>query len=279
MQEAADRYEKRHLLTREVGGEKQDALRKSIELKHQVCYLFKALGKQEKYKKLQGVCDDASWLMQQFAELLHVPRYELIKTCPRGDDEDFPFHPLIYEEKVYSVYSRDLCSISVTNRNDDSLITTLTGHLRHVQCLIIDDGKLYSGSVDATIKIWNCSTDTLIKTLTGHTDDVMCLTINDGKLYSGGGSYTAGEINIWNCSNHELITALGVPDDGDDGEYEGHSVSLYCLTIHDGKLYSGSSDGTIKVWDCSTNKLRNLCALCSPNARPTSPRRTTRSAP
>ena len=104
MQEAADRWEKRRLLPREVGGEKQDALRESIELKYQVCYLFKALGKQEKYKKLQGVCDDASWLMQQFAGMLDVPKYALMKKCPAVGGEDFSFHPLIYEEKVYLWY-------------------------------------------------------------------------------------------------------------------------------------------------------------------------------
>ena len=104
MQEAADRCEKRRLLTREVAGEKQDALEDTVQWRYQVCYLFKALGKQEKYKKLQGVCDDASWLMQQFAEMLHVPRYALIKRCPLGDDEDFRFHPLIYEEKMSCFY-------------------------------------------------------------------------------------------------------------------------------------------------------------------------------
>ena len=36
MQEDVDRYEKRRLLPREVGGEKQDAVKESIELKHQV---------------------------------------------------------------------------------------------------------------------------------------------------------------------------------------------------------------------------------------------------
>ena len=124
MQEAVDRCEKRRLLPREVAGEKQDALEDTIEWRYQVCYLFKALGKQEKYKKLQGVCDDASWLMQQFAEMLHVSRYALIKRCPRGDDEDFDFHPLIYEEKVYSRYDSDYkvsSNIRVMNCNDDSL--------------------------------------------------------------------------------------------------------------------------------------------------------------
>ena len=91
----------------------------------------------------------------------------------------------------------------------------------NVWCLIIDDGKLYSGSYDSTIKIWNCSTDTLIKTLTGHTGAVMCLTINDGMLYSGSWDRS---IKVWNCSNHELITTLGVPEEHDEeGEYEGHT--------------------------------------------------------
>ena len=248
MQEAVDRWEKHRLLPREVAGIQQDGLRESIELKYQMRLLFKLLGKQD--ESVRGVCDDDAWVMQQFTEMLHVPRYALIKRCPRGNHKGFRFHPLIYEEKVYSRYDSD---IRVTNCNDDSLITTLTGHTEWVQCLIIDDGKLYSGSADRTIKIWNCSTDTLIKTLEEHTNWVMCLTISDGKLYSG--SYD-NSIMVWNCSNHELITTLGVPEEHDEeGEYEGHTSSVLCLTINDGKLYSGSVDKTIKVWDCSTNKL------------------------
>ena len=108
MQEAADRYEKRRLSAREVAGEKQDALRESIELKYQMRLLFKLLGKQD--ESVRGVCDDDAWVMQQFTEMLHVPRYALIKTCPLGDnDEDFRFHPLIYEEKVYSNVRNSLC--------------------------------------------------------------------------------------------------------------------------------------------------------------------------
>ena len=35
----------------------------------------------------------------------------------------------------------------------------------------------------------------------------------------------------------------------------GHTHYVWCLTVHGGKLYSGSQDNTVKVWDCSTNKL------------------------
>ena len=105
--------------------------------------MFKALGKQEKYRRLQGVCDDASWLMQQFAEMICMRRYTLIKVCPRSEDldwidEEFSFHPLIFEEKVYSVDRR---TIKVKNYTDDRLVTTLPGHDYLVSCLIIDDGK------------------------------------------------------------------------------------------------------------------------------------------
>ena len=53
-------YARRRILPREMAGEKQAALEESIELRYQICYLFKALGKQEKYKRLQGVCGDPS---------------------------------------------------------------------------------------------------------------------------------------------------------------------------------------------------------------------------
>ena len=112
-----------------------------------------------------------------------MPKYALMKTCPRVEDEDFSFHPAIYEEKVYSkVIGGVLRDIRVTNYNDDALITTLTGHTARVWRLKIYDGKLYSASWDRTIKIWNCSTDILIKTLIGHTRPVKCLTISDGTL-------------------------------------------------------------------------------------------------
>ena len=110
--------------------------------------------------------------------------------------------------------------------------------------LIIDDGKLYSGSDDSTIEIWSCSTDTLIKTLAGHTGCVTCLAIDDGKLYSGdaGGLLGHNSSKVWNYSDHKLITTLGrvLRDDG-SGEYKnvGYTSSVYCLTIHGGKLYSG----------------------------------------
>ena len=37
--------------------------------------------------------------------------------------------------------------------------------------------------------------------------------------------------------------------------YRGHTQSVYCLTIHENKLYSVSDDKTIRVWNTETYEL------------------------
>ena len=115
------------LSPREGAGEMEVAFTDTIERKQQMCLLFEGLGKQNKplNKALKGTCDRI-WVREQFRELLHLPRYALIKTCVEGEGErDFSFHPIIYEGKLYTnhEYRRD---IRVTNCNNDALITTLT---------------------------------------------------------------------------------------------------------------------------------------------------------
>ena len=140
----------------------------------------------------------------------------------------------------------------VWNCSNHKLITTLgvpeeqdeegeyEGHTGPVVCLTINDGKLYSGSWDKTIKVWDCSTNKLITTLTEHTDAVSRLLTHGGKLYSQ--AYNV--IKVYDCSDDTLITTL-----------EDHTDSMRCLEIHDGKLYTGSIDKTINVYDCSDDSL------------------------
>ena len=103
MAEVQGRYVRRRILPREVAGIKREALRDTIEGKYQIRLLFKRLGKQN--AALRGVCDVDGWVMQQYAEMLHVPRYALMKTCPVGDGvhRDFEFYPLMQmrEEMVH----------------------------------------------------------------------------------------------------------------------------------------------------------------------------------
>ena len=113
-------------------------------------------------------------------------------------------------------------------------IATLQGHTAVVRCLTAVGNKLYSGSVDSTIRVWDTDTHQHITTLQGHTNSVTCLTAVGNKLYSVSVDKT---IRVWDTDTHKHITTL-----------RGHTKEVACLTMVGGKLYSGSCDKTIRVW-------------------------------
>ena len=73
-------------------------------------------------------------------------------------------------------------------------IATLRGHTRVVNCLIVHNNILYSGSSDETIRAWNLDTNECITALQGHTNGVFCLIGHNNILYSGSSDKT---IRAW----------------------------------------------------------------------------------
>ena len=125
-------------------------------------------------------------------------------------------------------------------------VRTLRGHTGGVVSLVLsEDGKrLFSGSMDSTIKVWDLETGQEIRTLRGHTNAVWSLALSrDGKrLFSGSMDST---IKVWDVAAGQEIRTL-----------RGHTAQVLSLALsRDGKrLYSGSFDKTIKVWDLETDK-------------------------
>ena len=79
-------------------------------------------------------------------------------------------------------------------------IATLQGHTEYVvctsivECLIVHNNILYSGSYDKTIRAWNLDTNECITALQGHTSGVECLIVHNNILYSGSNDNT---IRAW----------------------------------------------------------------------------------
>jgi hypothetical protein len=115
-------------------------------------------------------------------------------------------------------------------------------HVERVTHLAVgQNGKLYSGSYDASIQVWSSGDGTHLSTLTGHrqrgvTRMIMCLAVGqDDTVYSGSDDMT---IRVWS---------------GDDGALRqvltGHTDAVAALAVGlDGKIYSGSGDNTVRVW-------------------------------
>ena len=80
-------------------------------------------------------------------------------------------------------------SIGFGNYNPQLLFKcrgTFVGHKAAVWALIVHGDKLYSGSGDASIKVWDCMvTFKNLETLQGHSGQVLCLAASGNFLFSG----------------------------------------------------------------------------------------------
>ncbi|GAB2271645.1 hypothetical protein Dimus_006475 [Dionaea muscipula] len=162
-----------------------------------------------------------------------------------------------------------------------SLLTHLEGHKQVVTGIALpsESQSLYTGSKDGTVRIWNCHTgectgvvdlgaevgcmitegpwvfvgisnavkawnvQTLAElTLGGPVGQVCSMVFSHGMLLAGAHD---GAILAWKCnsetSSFEPVMCL-----------KGHSHAVVSLVVGAGGLYSGSMDGTIRVWDLQT---------------------------
>jgi F-box/WD-40 domain protein 7 len=126
--------------------------------------------------------------------------------------------------------------------------TTLTGHSAKVMALAIGDGKLFSGSWDATIKVWDLVSFREIATLTEHKSRIHALVVAKGKLYSGS---LRGPVLIWNLRT--------LAPEGQLDVLEGGVTSL--LAVGD-RLYAGQYASVVLVWSLSTHQPIAMLRAC-----------------
>ena len=73
-------------------------------------------------------------------------------------------------------------------------------------CVTADGSRLFSGSMDKTIKVWDVATGACVQTLQGHTDSVwsVCVSANGSRLFSGSSDNT---IKVWNIPVAQLSSS------------------------------------------------------------------------
>ena len=93
------------------------------------------------------------------------------------------------------LHVKDLCRIvsDYSQHFEGILSVTLKGHFNAVYALaVLSDGKLASGSWDATVRLWG--DNVCLMNIEGHTDVVAALApLHDGKLASGSSDCTMGK--------------------------------------------------------------------------------------
>lgn len=106
-----------------------------------------------------------------------------------------------------------------------------------------EDGYVYSGSGDNTIKAWSLQDGRLVCTMTGHKSVVSTLVVLNGVLYSGSWD---GTVRLWSLSDHSFLTVLGE-------ETQGIVRSILSLAADEGTLVAAYQNGDIQIWRDETS--------------------------
>jgi hypothetical protein len=110
----------------------------------------------------------------------------------------------------------------------------LEGHLDNVMALAECSGRMCSGSLDGSIRVWGMTTLEEERVLQNDGDQIYSLAVWEGELISGHGS---GRIRVWDVASGERRRELEV-----------HSGIVSALLVCGSRLASSSDDGSIKVW-------------------------------
>ncbi|KAF2569790.1 hypothetical protein F2Q68_00026945 [Brassica cretica] len=146
-------------------------------------------------------------------------------------------------------------SISVWKATDSesdpfTYLTSLKGHHSgEVTCFIVGGHRLYSGSVDRTIKAWDLNTLECTMTLRHHTDTVTSLLCWDQFLIS---SSLDGTIKVWACSENGSLTVTNT-------RRQEQSVHTLCgMSDAEGKpiVFCSYENGTVSICDLPSFEVR-----------------------
>jgi hypothetical protein len=138
-------------------------------------------------------------------------------------------------------------------------LARLEGHRHSVRSLaLLADGRLASGSLDRTIRLWDLKTGQETTRLEDRDGLVTSLIALSGDRLASG--CFDKSIKLWNLASGAEAARL-----------EGHRFPAWALALlPDGRLASGSFDKTIRLWDVDTGQEtarledRDGLVTCSP---------------
>ena len=143
----------------------------------------------------------------------------------------------------------DAQSIGVWDTATQTCLAQLSKPTQGLRTIVFSrDGSLLAASgYDKVVDVWDTRTGDQLASLTGHTGPVDCLAFSaDGRLLSGSGDKS---VRLWDWKDAQLLKTLR----GHTGE-----ITSVCMTGSRRQVISGSTDGTVRVWNSDTGRCEKI---------------------
>lgn len=183
-------------------------------------------------------------------------------------------------DRLYGAWDADAGTIHVWELGAFTELPSLRGHTAGITCLLVSGSRLFSKSNDHTIRVWDLVSQSELACLQATVVDCVLLAAGN-RLYAGGWDE---KITVWDLLSFKEITRVNstgatmilaastsrlysvhsnCPTEvkvwdldtvrSDDLRLRGRSLPVTYMLVSGSKLYAGSEDRTIRVWDLSTH--------------------------
>ncbi|KAI3655825.1 hypothetical protein MP638_004026, partial [Amoeboaphelidium occidentale] len=167
-----------------------------------------------------------------------------------------PVQQVITGDDVLYLATRSAPFVIKVSMVDGRQLMSYVGHTETPFSVILYEDLLFSGSADYSILCWKENSGQLVQSFLGHTDLVFVVAVYDGFLYSAG---TEAIIIKWSLNDGQILKRFP----------KLHSDAISCFAQSSQKLYTGSFDSSIVVWNLTSaeptnsfkDKVNNLNAL------------------
>jgi len=125
-----------------------------------------------------------------------------------------------------------------------STLQTFEHHTASVLSMAItaDSTRLYTGSLDGTVCQWDIGTGELVGCTEVHPKGVLAIGLCCGEQYMLTGSRDNSAV-LWELTEEGMVKKI---------TYTGHVRWVMCLAAEGDKVYTGSTDATVRRWDMHT---------------------------
>ncbi|RUP45741.1 WD40-repeat-containing domain protein [Jimgerdemannia flammicorona] len=156
------------------------------------------------------------------------------------------------------VHEEDNLDAETWPHGDIECRRTIAEHTCGVTSLAYSHGLIYAGAHDGSTKVFDADTGELVNALHGHEMSVWALAVDSvsNRFFSAGSD---GTIKVWDLSLYSPTTTDHTQQQCCVGTLRQHSGKVYSLVVRGDRLFSASSDRTVKIWDVNT--LENLATF------------------